>query len=437
MRPLSILVAAVLAAAACGGGRTEPCAAPAPRSAVARPSSCRPVAPGELARALAAAAPGTTLCLAAGAHDGPFAIPAGVSVWGPPEARLRAPRSAVVVDLVGAGARLLGVTVDAGTGGHSEDAAVRVRADDAAVVGVTVEASVHGILVERARRVHIVGNRVRGSAAPAMGLRGDTIRLWETRDSTVADNRVEDGRDLVVWYSSNNRIANNRVTRGRYGTHLMYSHDNRVERNRYDATSVGVFVMYSRRVVLRGNVTTATGGAAGMAFGFKDSGDVTVADNVVVRAATGLYLDNSPVDAADRVEVTGNGFVQCGGAVVFHGGAHRTTFRGNDIVDAATPLRQDGGGEVVGVIWDGNYFDDYAGYDLDGDGTGDIPYQERSTEEELTSRHPQLAFFRGTAALGAAGAAATLVPLFEPRTLLVDRRPRMRGRDLEGLARAD
>ena len=42
---------------------------------------------------------------------------------------------------------------------------------------------------------------------------------------------IEDGRDVVVWYSNGNRITNNRILRGRYGAHFMYSHNNVVERN--------------------------------------------------------------------------------------------------------------------------------------------------------------------------------------------------------------
>ena len=45
----------------------------------------------------------------------------------------------------------------------------------------------------------------------------DTIRLWETSDSVVADNLVEDGRDVVIWYSRKNQITHNRVVGGRYG----------------------------------------------------------------------------------------------------------------------------------------------------------------------------------------------------------------------------
>ena len=53
----------------------------------------------------------------------------------------------------------------------------------------------------QAHRARLAGNHVRGDAAAAIGQRGDTIRLWETDDAVVEGNLIEDGRDMVVWYS--------------------------------------------------------------------------------------------------------------------------------------------------------------------------------------------------------------------------------------------
>ena len=40
---------------------------------------------------------------------------------------------------------------------------------------------------------------------------------------------------------------------------------------------------------------------------------------------------------------------------------------------------------------------EHAGFDLDGDGIGDLPYELRSLTAQLAARHPALAFFRGWA----------------------------------------
>jgi nitrous oxidase accessory protein len=336
------------------------------------------------------------------------------------------------VTVAAAGARVAGITVD-GTGGRFEvlDAGVHVVADDVTIEGVSVVHSVYGILVERARGVTVRSNRVAGDRNRATGLRGDTIRLWETQDSVIEGNVVDDGRDVVVWYSSGNRIADNRISRGRYGTHLMFSDDNVVEGNRYVDGVVGVFVMYSHRVTLRRNLVADAGGAAGMAIGLKDSGDVVVADNVLIRDATGVFVDQTPGRVGEVLEIRGNLIRQCDVAVAFHSTPHRTSFTGNDLADNLEQVRAGAGTDPTQATWNGNYFGDYAGYDLDRDGIGDLPYQSHAASEELVARHPDLAFFRGGAVLGVVDAASKLVPLWQPRILVIDPAPRMAPLDPE------
>jgi nitrous oxidase accessory protein len=415
--------------AAVAGGCERGGAAPGWRSSAARPERCTAVAPGALPAALAAAADGDTLCLGAGVHPGPVRLDRRVTLWGPADAVIRARGGGSVVTVAAAGAGLGGLTVD-GTGGRFDvlDAAIHVIADDVVVEGVDVVHAVYGILVERARRATVRGNRVRGDASRPSGVRGDTIRLWETRDSLVADNRVEDGRDVVVWYSRGNRVTGNHVVRGRYGTHLMYSDDNLVEDNRYLDGVVGVFVMYSHGVVLRRNVVAGAAGAAGLAIGLKDSGNVVVEHNVLVRDATGVFIDQTPDRLGDTLVVRGNLIRQCDVAVAFHTTPARTELTGNVLADNLRQIHAEAGIEPARATWRGNYYGDYAGYDLDGDGTGDVPYRASSASEELVGRHPDLAFFRGGAVLGLVDAASQLVPLWQPRVLLVDDEPRMAAR---------
>jgi nitrous oxidase accessory protein len=111
--------------------------------------------------------------------------------------------------------------------------------------------------------------------------------------------------------------------------------------------------------------------------------------------------------------------------VVFHSSEQRNAFRRNDFRDNQDPIRVEGRGDALGVEWRGNYFDDYAGYDLDGDGVGDVPYELRSLVSDLVSETPALAFFRGTPALALAEMVGRIVPILEPRRLLVDPAPRM------------
>ncbi len=407
-----------------GAGTSDVASRPAP----ARPDGCRSVpAATALPALLAHASPGDSFCLEAGSYDGPLGIPAGVHLWGPRDAVIRSAGKGTTVRLEGDRAALSGLSVD-GSGGRFDllDAAVRVEADDVRIEGIRVQDATFGILVEKSRRVQIFGNEVIGEPERALGLRGDGIRLWETYDSQIEDNRVHDSRDVVVWYSSRNEIRGNEIVDGRYGAHLMYSHGNTIADNRFIGNVTGIFLMYSRDVNVTGNLLAKSGGAAGIGLGVKESGNLKVIDNDFVHDTVGIYLDTSPLDEADHNLFRGNTLRLCDTAVIFHGRASRNAFRDNTLRDNQVTVAVEGRGDALDSEWQGNDFDDYAGYDLDGDGFGDVPFELRSLSSALVADTPSLAFFRGTAALGFAEAIGRIVPLFTPQEILVDPAPRVR-----------
>jgi nitrous oxidase accessory protein len=403
-----------------------------------RPAACREIGASEsLEAALAAAEEGASLCLAPGDYAGPLRILRRVTLWGPREAVIHSQGSGTTLSLEANGAALQGFTVD-GSGGRFDlsDAAVRVRADDVRVEGVAVRNALFGILADRSRRLLLRGNEILGRPGTALGLRGDGIRLWEVRDSRIEGNRLADSRDIVIWYSPGNHTIGNLVERGRYGTHFMYSHDNVVEENRYVENVVGIFVMYSHDVAVRRNELVRSEGAAGIGLGLKDSGDIEVTDNRFLGNRIGAFVDSSPLSEDDWNDFRGNLFHLGETAIAFHGSAARNRFSANSFRDHHQQVTVAGGGDAREASWRGNYYDDYAGYDLDGDGVGDLPYELRSFTGALMAREPALLFFRGSLAIWLIERIGHAVPLFPARTLLVDALPRMRPSD-PGALRAD
>ena len=88
-------------------------------------------------------------------------------------------------------------------------------------------------------------------------------------------------------------------------------------------------------------------------------------------------------------------------------------------------MKVESGGDALSATWHGNAFDDYVGYDLDDDGFGDIPYELTDLSNVLESRNADLAFLRGTPALGLVSVAGHVVPLFAPKPILRDSHPRL------------
>jgi len=400
-----------------------------------RPAAGTVVQPtGDLQKVVDSAPPNSTLILAAGEHGGPVMLTKSITIWGPGDAVVVSKGEGSTIHVKSDGVTLLGFTVD-GSGARFDllDAAVRVQAQDVRIEGLHIHSALFGILVEKSRRVTVRGNRVTGTSNKAFGLRGDAIRLWETRDSLVANNRVTDSRDVVVWYSSGNRIVGNDVRGSRYGTHFMYSHGNVVERNRYIHNVVGVFVMYSRNVTIRHNLLAWSTGAAGIGLGIKESGNLSVRDNDLLRNTVGIYIDTSPLNLDEHNVFERNQLRLSTTAVVFHASSPRNAFRNNALRDNVHQVRVDGRGDAMSVEWSKNHFDDYQGYDLNGDGFGDIAYELRSLSGELTGKYPDLALFRGTSTLALLDVAGHILPLFRPHTVLMDNNPRMTPLESEAL----
>ncbi len=415
------------AAIACAGPRVASVQPPT-GAEPARPASCRSVSSlDDLQETIDGAPDGAAICLAAGAHRGPVHIDHPLVLWGPRAAVIRSNGEGDTVRIRADGVQLLGLTVS-GSGHRFDlvDAGVHVdRAADVRVEGVLVDRATFGIVVDRSERVVIRGDEIVGTADVSLGMRGDAIRVWETEDSLIEGNDVRDSRDVVIWYSPRSRVEGNRVERSRYGTHLMYSRDAVVVRNRYVADEVGVFVMYTRNARIEDDVMADAAGAAGMGLGLKDSSNVVARGDQFIHDTVGLYVDTSPAQPGDVDVFDHDVFRLDDVGVVFHSTPHATRFTYDSFRDNGKQVRVDGGGDALGIEWAYNDFDDYAGYDLDGDGIGDVPYELRSLSTQLTDRYPGLAFFQGTPVLALIEVAGRVLPVFSTPVILRDAHPRM------------
>ena len=104
-------------------------------------------------------------------------------------------------------------------------------------------------------------------------------------------------------------------------------------------------------------------------------------------------------------------------------------FFDNSFVDNEEQVAVAGGGRLRENDWtvgdQGNYWSDYAGYDADGDGLGDIEYKSERLFENLMSQEPNLRFFLYSPATNAIDFSARAFPLVKPQPKLTDTQPLM------------
>jgi nitrous oxidase accessory protein len=110
----------------------------------------------------------------------------------------------------------------------------------------------------------------------------------------IEGNRVENGRDVVLWYSEKLTVRENQISGGRYGLHFMYCDDATIRENQLLGNSVGAFLMYSRRLNLVDNTIAFNRGPSGYGVGLKDMDDAQLIGNLFYDNRIGAHLDNSP-----------------------------------------------------------------------------------------------------------------------------------------------
>jgi nitrous oxidase accessory protein len=381
-----------------------------------------------VAAAVAAARDGDTVVVPTGVHRGRLSLDRAVRLIGEPGAVLDGGGEGTVLRVTASRAEIRGLTIrGSGDGYTTEDAGIRIdHAADVRIVDVRIEDTLFGVFVVQGDRCIIERSTIVGKDFPEVR-RGDGIRLWYSSGCRLGANHVERSRDVIIWYSSGTIVEDNVVRTSRYGLHYMYSNDNVFRHNRFEDNQVGAAIMYSRGIELNENAFSFSNGPSAYGLLLKDADDVFIIDNRFVGNATGLFFDGAPQSRAGRVDVRGNLIARGDVGVALQPLSERIRFWDNAFVGNRTQVQVLGTGTAERNVWAvdgrGNYWDDAASYDRDGDGVSEIPYRVDSTYEALADRHPVLAFFAGTPGADAIDAAARLFPIFAPRPRLLDPRP--------------
>jgi nitrous oxidase accessory protein len=368
---------------------------------------------------------GGVLKLAPGNHVGPATIGKPMTLDGAGRAGIVGPGRGTVLSVAANGVTLRGLRI-AGSGESHDgvDAGILLEGDGHVVENNVIEDVLFGIHLRRVNSSRIVGNQVTGKPLDP-GMRGDAIRLWYSRHNAIENNRFQRARDLTFANSPDNRIAANRFVDGRYGMHVIFSPRLQIENNHLSHTGTGIIVLYSPNLLLRGNhvAHALTGGGGGIVF--KESHDALVEGNEVLHCSVGLRVD-APPEAAGKLTVRGNRFAHNIIGLFFYGeeGGHR--FTDNRFESNLTTVGISAPGAGSANVWRNNYWDDYQGFDRDGDGIGDTPHEAYLFADRIWMETPMATFFRNSPVLEMLDFLERLAPFSSPHLILRDPVPRMK-----------
>lgn len=413
------IVAALVTAGMVGSGLAWAAATPTP----APESEFRDAA---LIQAMIDAAPaGGEVVPAPGRYRGGIVITRPVVLDG---------RGAVTIDAGGSGSVVWVRTdnatvknlrlVNTGTDHNGEDAGIQVRGNNNVIKDNVIEDCLFGIDLEQSDRNVLRRNRI-ASKQLDLGMRGDSLKLWYSNHNLVEDNHVKDSRDFVLWYSRSNRVRGNLSEGGRYGLHFMFSAENEILDNRFVGNSAGISMMYNEGDVLRGNHIAKSIGATGTCISLKEASRITIEDNDILYCASGIVLDVSPFQPDTTNLIRRNRIAYNDIAIGFANDWAGNVFEDNALKGNITEVVVYGGGSAKRNQWRGNRWEDYQGFDRDGDGIGNTPHRVYGYAGRVWMDVPNTRFFKGSPVLEVLDFLDRLAPFSNPVLLLEDDMPRL------------
>ncbi|TAK75318.1 MAG: nitrous oxide reductase family maturation protein NosD [Dehalococcoidia bacterium] len=312
-----------------------------------------------------------------------------------------------------------------------EPAGIRIRGNRATVEANRVRDTLYGIVMEDSAGHRILRNEVSSILDFGSERRGHALYVWHTDDTTIEGNTVRGAKDgIFLGFASHNHVERNSVVNARYGIHYMYADHNTFVDNVFRDSVAGGAIMFSRDITFRGNEFAYNRSAAsGFGLLFKDVDDVEMTDNLVHHNRLGITLEGAPHTPGGTVTLTHN-LVGFNDVALELATTTRVTFSENTFVGNLEQVTATGGSVEHLNTWSiegrGNFWDDYQGYDADGDGVGDIAFQYDGAFDDLARRNEWVRAYSYTPARTALDQAARWFPAFRPAPSVIDAHPLIR-----------
>jgi nitrous oxidase accessory protein len=268
-----------------------------------------------------------------------------------------------------------------------------------------------GIYLFHADSNVIVGNRIHGRDTLELGQRGSGIHIWNSNYNVFASNTIARARDgFYIQYAKHTLIEGNEAYELRYGLHYMYADSNAFLRNSFHDNVAGAAIMYSKSIRFRHNVFIHNRGYSSFGILFQDCHAMLADSNVIADNVVGMFFEATTGNIFRHNVVAQNDV-----ALQMFQNSTNNTITGNNFVDNLSPLSLVG--RQTESHWSeghaGNYWSSYDGYDLDGDGIGDVPAKIQNVFQYLEGQNPNLRLYLYSPASQALAAAAEAFPTIE------------------------
>lgn len=379
------------------------------------------VRPGQdLQAAITAAAPGDTVEMQRGFYRVNLRIDKQLTLRGIDRPTLSGGQTGDTIRVTAPDVVIEGLIVrDSGTSLKDQNAGIYIYpgAHRAVVRHNDLTYNLFGLWIEKANDVQVLHNTITGLRDVNSSQRGNGVQLYNTTGARIEGNHISFVRDaLYVDVSHHAVFRGNRLHHSRYGTHYMNSYYNLWEDNDTYLNRGGLALMEVRDQVVRNN----------RAWGNSDHGimlrtlqDSVIENNVVAENARGFFIYD-----VEYITLRGNLVTRNTVGVHLSAGSKNNKVEGNDFIGNREQVRYVGARDERWGTEGGNHWSNYLGWDRDGNGVGDVPYEANDMVDRLTWRHPAIKLLLASPAVQALRMVGQQFPVLRVPTV-VDPKPRM------------
>lgn len=249
---------------------------------------------------------------------------------------------------------------------------------------------------------------------------GNGIHLWKCSRMLIENNMLQGHRDgIYLEFVSHSTIRKNWSEKNiRYGLHFMFSSDNSYLSNTFRNNGAGVAVMYSKKVIMLNNHFEQNWGASAYGILLKDITDSRIQYNTFFKNTIAIHMEGS-----SRIQIEKNIFKENGWGIKVQSSCDENNFRFNNFYGNSFDLATNG--SMMLNYFSSNYWDKYEGYDINKDGTGDIPYHPVSMYSMIVEQNPHALLLMRSFTISLLDKAEKAIPGLTPVNL-VDNQPMMK-----------
>ncbi len=358
-----------------------------------------------------------------GRYSGPVVLSRAITIDGRGQVTIDAEGEDSVVTIEADNTVLRGLHItNSGSSFDKANAGITLKADKTLIENNKIDNVLFGINVLGSNDNTIRNNTI-SSKQVEPSPRGDGLRMWNSHDNVIINNKFTRVRDLYVTNSLTNRFIGNQISYSRIGFELVFSHENEIIDNRIEHNSSGLVLVYSNDLLIKGNHISHLRGVSGSAMALKECNSVQVLENEILHCSIGISA-NAPLDPSNNLTLKSNLFSYNDIALYFYGEEGGHIIHDNYFVSNLLDIQASSPPASFYNDWSGNYWDKYEGFDVDNDGYGDTAFELYSWSDRLWVDIPVTQFFRGTPILAVYDFLERLTRFSEPDLMVRDGRPK-------------